>query len=222
MEDAPRTAVPALDPVPQYKVHGDPMTPNSRTEDMRGQWCALPSNACETTPDLAWRGRREIGPWGTTARVVTGVAAIAVGVAVPHRSPLLDLPGAGSDLVGLLVGLVGVPVSLTLAVWVRGRTAPQLRLGHGAACLVTLLTVGAAQFYPVAVWVGIGAPLLLLAAVGRSGCELLAVPNLVLRRDDYLFCLPFSPLDAWERRRRTSSPTVSSASSESGPLTRRD
>lgn len=43
---------------------------------------------------------------------------------------------------------------------------------------------------------------MLLAAVGRNGCELLAVPNLVLRRNDYLFCLPFSPIDAWERRRR--------------------
>jgi hypothetical protein len=133
---------------------------------------------------------------------VAGVAAIVAGVAVPHEHPLLDLPGAGSNVLGLLVGLVATPVALTAVIWVRGRNAPRLNLGHGAACLVTLLTVGVAQLYPVAVWVSIGAPLVLLAAVGRNGCELLAVPNLVLRRDDYLFCLPFSPIDTWERRRQ--------------------
>jgi hypothetical protein len=56
-----------------------------------------------------------------------------------------------------------------------------------------------AQLYPVAVLVTVSAPLLLLAAVGRNGCELLAVSNLVLGRNDYLFCLPFSPIDRWER-----------------------
>lgn len=67
---------------------------------------------------------------------------------------------------------------------------------------MTAATIAVAEFYPSAVLFTISAPLLLLAAVGRSGCELLAVPNLVLRRSDYLFCVPFSPLDAWERRRR--------------------
>lgn len=156
-----------------------------------------------------------IGPWGTAVRAVTGVAAIVAGVAVPHEHPLLDLPGASSIVLGLLVGLVATPVGLTAVIWARGRNAPRLDLGHGAACLVTLLTVAVAQFYPVAVWVSIGAPLVLLASVGRNGCELLTVPNLVLRRDDYLFCLPFSPIDTWERRRRaTSRAEDSSAASE--------
>ncbi|MEV6889549.1 MULTISPECIES: DUF6410 domain-containing protein [Kribbella] len=68
---------------------------------------------------------------------------------------------------------------------------------------MTIGVVALARFYPVAVFVAVSAPLLLLAIVGRGGCELLAVPNLVLRRNDYLFCLPFSPIDAWERRQRT-------------------
>lgn len=83
-----------------------------------------------------------------------------------------------------------------------GLTSLRLHLGHCAACVVTILTIIAAQFYPAAVFVSISAPLLLLAIVGRGGCELLAVPNLVLRRTDYLFCLPFSPIDAGARRRR--------------------
>lgn len=170
----------------------------------------------DSAPGVRWGNGRVIGPWGTAVRAVAGVAAIAAGVAVPHEHPLLDLPGAGSNVLGLLVGLVATPVALTAVIWARGRNAPRLDLGHGAACLVSLLTVGVAQFYPVAVWVSIGAPLALLAGVGRNGCELLAVPNLVLRRDDYLFCLPFSPIDAWERRRRraTSRARYSSTSSE--------
>lgn len=145
-----------------------------------------------------WRGRA-IGPWGTAARAIAGVGGIALALAVPHEHPLLDLPGASSDVLALVAGLVLVPAALTLVVLARGRNAARLHLGHGAACLVTLLTVGGAQVYPAAVFVSISAPLLLLAVVGRGGCELLAVPNLVLRRNDYLFCLPFSPIDNWEQ-----------------------
>lgn len=161
-------------------------------------------DSARLAPDVAapWHGRT-IGPWGTAIRAVTGLAGIAWALAVPHNHPLLDLPGANSDAVGLGVGLVVAPMLLTLVVLIRGRNAPRLHLGHGAACMVTLVTVILAQFYPAAVLVTISAPLLLLAAVGRNGCELLAVPNLVLRRNDYLFCLPFSPLDDWERRRGT-------------------
>lgn len=184
------------------------MTTNNTTENISAGACCSPSDSASA---LRWRRGRTIGPWGTTVRAVTGVAAIAAGVAVPHKHPLLDLPGASSNLLGLLVGLVAMPVVLTLAVWARGRNAPRLHLGHGAACTVTVLVIGAAQFYPVTVLVGIGAPLVLLAAVGRNGCELLAVPNLVLGRSDYLFCLPFSPTDAWEHRRRIVTPDSSVA-----------
>lgn len=163
--------------------------------------CCAPTGSI-AEPAARWRGGRTIGPWGTTVRAIAGIGAIAAGVAVPHEHPLLGLPGASSTLIGVLVGLVAMPLLLTAAIRARGRDAPVLRLGHGAASTVTLLTLGVAQLYPVAVLVTIGAPLVLLAAVGRNGCELLAVPNLVLRRNDYLFCLPFSPIDAWEHRRR--------------------
>lgn len=155
----------------------------------------------ERASDVSGAGgghRRTIGPWGTAVRAAAGIAGIAWAVAVPHEHPLMDLPGSSSDAIGLLVGLVVAPAVLTLAVLIRGRNAPRIHLGHVAACLVTLVTVIVAQFYPAAVLVTVSAPLLLLAAVGRQGCELLAVSNLVLRRNDYLFCLPFSPIDRWE------------------------
>jgi len=56
-----------------------------------------------------------------------------------------------------------------------------------------------AQVFPVATLTWIGATLL-LAVLGRGGCEVLALPNLLLRRRDSLVCLPFSAVDAWESR----------------------
>jgi hypothetical protein len=46
-----------------------------------------------------------------------------------------------------------------------------------------------------------GASMLLAAARGYAGCEVLAVPNWLLRRDDQVGCVLFAPVDAMERRR---------------------
>ena len=139
-----------------------------------------------------------IGPWGTVTRAVAGAGSVAWALAVPHHHPLLDLPLAGSRSWGSLAGIVLLPGLVTLVVALRGRSAPPLPLGHGAACLVTAGVVLLAQFFPVAVLTWIGATLLLLAILRRAGCEVLAMPNLLLRRQDYLVCLPFSAVDAWE------------------------
>ena len=45
-----------------------------------------------------------------------------------------------------------------------------------------------------------GASMLLSAARGYAGCEVLAVSNWLLRRDDQVGCLVFSPIDQLERR----------------------
>jgi hypothetical protein len=144
---------------------------------------------------------RRIGPWGTATRLVAGAGGVAWGLAVPHHHPLFDLPLAGSRLWGALAGVVVLPVLMTLLIALRGRSAPPLRLGHGAACLVTVGVVVLVQVFPVAILTWIGSTLLLLAVLGRGGCEVLAAPNLLLRRSDYLACLPFTPIDAWEARR---------------------
>ena len=144
---------------------------------------------------------RHLGPWGTAIRTVAGVGLLAWGLAVPHSHPMLDLPLADSRAWGALAGLVVLPALATLLVALHGRSAPSLRLGHGAACIVTAGVVLLAQLFPVAVLTWIGATLLLLAVVGRGGCEVLAAPNLLLRRRDYLVCLPFSAVDVWESQR---------------------
>ena len=45
-----------------------------------------------------------------------------------------------------------------------------------------------------------GASLLLAAARGYAGCEILAITNWVLRRDDQVGCVVFSPIDEVEAR----------------------
>jgi hypothetical protein len=155
--------------------------------------------ASGTTSSGGTRGRT--GPWGTATRAVAGAGALAWGLAVPHHHPMLDPPLAGSRAWGSLAGVVLLPALVTLLVALRGRSAPPLRLGHGPAYLVTAGVVVLAQFLPVAVLTWIGATLLLLAVLGRGGCEVLAMPNLLLRRRDYLVCLPFSAVDAWESQR---------------------
>jgi hypothetical protein len=152
-------------------------------------------------PEATCNATGRIGPWGIVTRAIAGAGSVAWALAVPHHHPLLDLPLAGSRTWGSVAGIVLLPGLVTLAVALRGRSAPPLRLGHGAACLVTASVVLLAQFFPVAVLTWIGATLLLLAILGDSGCELLALPNLLLRRNDYLVCLPFSAVDAWESHR---------------------
>jgi hypothetical protein len=44
--------------------------------------------------------------------------------------------------------------------------------------------------------------MLLAALRGYAGCEVLAISNWLLRRDDQVGCLVLSPIDELERRRR--------------------
>jgi hypothetical protein len=52
-----------------------------------------------------------------------------------------------------------------------------------------------------AVLIFYGASMQLAALRGYGGCEVLAVSNWLLRRDDQVGCLVFAPVDLLERRR---------------------
>ena len=58
-------------------------------------------------------------------------------------------------------------------------------------------------FISSAVLIFVGASMWLAAIRGYGGCELLAVSNWVLHRDDQLGCLVLSPMDAAERSFRS-------------------
>jgi hypothetical protein len=137
--------------------------------------------------------RRAIGLIGTLARVVLGLG-------------LLYLPwwDYGLQLHDVLLGLVGFPAVVLLGQWLRlRRTAAPLRatgvVGHLVCCgiaavlLLTPATADAADLF-------YGTSMLLAALRGYAGCEVLAVSNWLLRRDDQVGCAIFWPIDAVESR----------------------
>lgn len=135
--------------------------------------------------------RRRIGRWGTVTRVVGGAAG---GIAA-----LLT----GADRGDALLGLVLVPAAVAMAVRLRGRHTLPLRLYGPNACCV-LIGVGFAFFAinPQAAWLFFAESTLLAAARGYAGCEVLAVPNWLLARDDQVACPVFTPIDRLEARAR--------------------
>ena len=151
------------------------------------------ARATEAVRNILREHGRQIGVIGTLARVVCGLA-------------LLYLPwwDSGLQLHDVLLGLVGFPVIVLLGQWLRlRRTAAPLRatgiVGHLVNCsiaAVLLLTPAtadaAALFY--------GTSMLLAALRGYAGCEVLAVSNWLLRRDDQVGCPVFLPIDALESR----------------------
>ena len=100
-----------------------------------------------------------------------------------------------------MVGLVVMPIAVIFLLALRGRDAPPLRLfgpqGYAvnfglAGLLLLVFTVPSLIFY--------GASMLLAAALGYAGCEVLAIQNWVTRRDDRMACPVFSLIDAMERQ----------------------
>jgi hypothetical protein len=71
-----------------------------------------------------------------------------------------------------------------LALYLTPWYAPALRFTSDAALL----------FY--------GSSMLLAALRGYAGCEVLAISNWLLRRDDQVGCVVFSPIDQLERHLR--------------------
>jgi hypothetical protein len=141
--------------------------------------------------------RRAIGPFGTTARVLVG--ALFVGsVTWGH----LD---RGFHPSAWLLGLLGFPALLVAGQWLRARrTSTPLRatgpVAHAVnvAVFVVLYLLeptsdAALLFYGASMW--------LAAARGYAGCEVLAVSNWLLGRDDQVGCAVFWPLDRLEHHR---------------------
>jgi hypothetical protein len=142
---------------------------------------------------------REIGPIGSASRVVGGVAAIVAPLAV-----------WGSTWWDWAAGLVGFPllamgVGAGVAALEASRSAPSGRSGWAPAFGILALVLGSATAVtftsPVdgnAVWLFLGASMLLAAAKGYGGCEVLAVPSALTGRRYRTPCLLYGPIDAAE------------------------
>lgn len=149
--------------------------------------------------------RRSIGAWGTAARVLLGVLMVG--------SVVLGHVSAGFDPWAWVLGLVGFPLSVLA--WQRWRanrhprrlqaTGPLAHLVNIAVFVALYLTPSYAPALSVtsdAALLFYGTSMLLAAARGYAGCEVLAVSNWVLRRDDQIGCMLLWPVDTAESDRR--------------------
>jgi hypothetical protein len=110
-----------------------------------------------------------------------------------------------------LLGLLVFPAVVLAGQWWRARRRPApLRatgpVGH-AVNLAVFLALYLTWWYAPAVdvlsdaaLVFYGGSMLLAAVRGYAGCEVLAVSNWLLHRDDQVGCAPFGPIDAVEAR----------------------
>jgi hypothetical protein len=153
-------------------------------------------------------GDREIGPIGAASRIAAGLFAIALPIALEGIS--------WWDLGAALVAFPLIATGITVLAGVGYERVSSGALGRAdvaccsiASCAIMAVLVavpiGLTFVTPVtgvAVWVWIGASLLLAAARGQGGCELLAFPDAITGRRDRIGCIVFTPIDAAEARAR--------------------
>lgn len=161
--------------------------------------------------------RRHIGPVGTVARVVLGLFLLIDGVL---RGTVVVSHGqlrTGFDPLGLLLGVITFPALLLAWQWLRARRNPARFQATGpvgtAINMVIFLALFLTPWYAPpfaftsdAALVFYGASMLLAAVRGYGGCEVLAISNWVLGRDDQVGCFVLSPVDFLEHRLRPGLP----------------
>ncbi len=144
------------------------------------------------------RRERAIGAAGTIGRVLLGLAFIYLAV-TDFGVPEWELAWQGPVL-----GLIVFPAALLLFQAVRLRFTNETLNATGGLAFCLNLAVGAVlfiiDFTREAALIFYGASLLLAAARGYAGCESLAITNWLLRRDDQVGCVIFSPFDEVEAR----------------------
>jgi hypothetical protein len=155
--------------------------------------------------------RRHIGGIGTAARIVLGLVFLFLGVTGGRISVMHGQVGIGFEPLSVAIGLVGFPAVVLAWQWLRARFTPTRLEATGpgstalnmlvlAALLLTPLYAPPLSFTSVAALVFYGASMLLAALRGYSGCEVTAISNWMLGRDDQVGCLVLSPVDELERR----------------------
>jgi hypothetical protein len=140
--------------------------------------------------------QRGIGAFGTAARAAVGTLLLG-SVAWGHvRGDFHPAQWA--------LGLLGFPAVLLTGQWLRARRTATPLLATGPLAhvlnLLVFLALYLAEATSDAALVFYGASMLLAAVRGYAGCEVLAVPNWLLGRDDQVGCAVFLPVDHLERR----------------------
>ena len=159
--------------------------------------------------------QRQIGAIGTAARVVLGLVLLVNGLVGGQIVVTNGHVRTGFEPLTLVVGVFVFPGVLLAWQWLRARRDPTRLHATGpvgtAINMIVLLalllsplyarplsfTSGAAQLF-------YGASMLLAALRGYGGCEVLAISNWVLGRDDQVGCFVLGPVDYAEHRLRQS------------------
>lgn len=155
------------------------------------------------------RRQRQIGAIGTAARVVLGLVLLVYGLLGGKLVVINGHVQTGFEPVTLVVGLFVFPLTLLAWQWLRARRDPTRLQATGpvgtAINMVVLLGLFLTPWYapPLsftsgAALVFYGASMLLAALLGYGGCEVLAISNWVLRRDDQVGCFVLGPVDYLE------------------------
>ena len=142
--------------------------------------------------------QRAIGTAGTIGRVILGLFLTLV----PFWGPTW-WAGEGLQWYEAALGLVGFPAAVLLFQWIRLQYSTERLDATGALGFCVNLGIGIVLFSipqthdAFALFLGVS--LLLAAARGYAGCEVTAISNWLLRRDDQVGCVVFSPLDEAEK-----------------------
>lgn len=153
----------------------------------------------EHTEQVAPERGRAISTLGTLARLAVG-GWLLIDVAAAFRLDEWYEP---------VLGLLVFPAILMLGQWLRLRyTSTPLRatgsVGHLVNVAIFLALYLTPRYFPPLAFTSdaalyfYGASMLLAAVRGYAGCEVLAVSNWLLRRDDQVGCVLFWPVDTLE------------------------
>lgn len=157
-----------------------------------------------TINDRATDRQRRIGTIGTAARVILGF--VLLGSVVRGEWSTTGLVPASWAL-----ALLGFPAALLAWQWVRARRIPARFQATGPvgfalnaaiflALYLTPFYAPAFAFTSDAALIFYGISMVLAAIRGYAGCEVLAVSNWLLHRDDQVGCIVFAPVDSLEHR----------------------
>lgn len=155
--------------------------------------------------------RRQIGTIGTVARVLIGFFMVLLGLTGGRIEVMHSHVQTGFDPLSVAIGVVAFPALLLTWQWLRARTvrtryeetgplATAINIAVFIALVLTPRYAPPLSFTSNAALIFYGASMLLAAARGYGGCEVLAISNWILRRDDQIGCLVLSPIDDYERR----------------------